>query len=82
MSNDTTTFLGCGSWGAALGSVLENKGLNVRFWHRNPKTVRNMQMSRNHYLMPNVKFGQSVSFHSDINAVSYTHLTLPTKRIV
>ena len=66
MLNDTVTFLGCGSWGAALGSVLEKKGLNVRFWHRNPKTVSYMQASRKHYLMPNVKFGQKVSFHSDI----------------
>ena len=67
MLNDTITFLGCGSWGAALGSVLENKGLNVRFWHRNPKTVSDMQRTRKHYLMPNIKFGQSVSFYSDIN---------------
>ena len=66
MSNDTVTFLGCGSWGAALGCVLENKGLNVRFWHRNPKTVNNMHMTRKHYLMPNVKFGHRVSFYSDI----------------
>ena len=66
MLNDTVTFLGCGSWGAALGSVLEKKGLNVRFWHRNSKTVSYMQASRKHYLMPNVKFGQKVSFHSDI----------------
>ena len=28
MLNNTITFLGCGSWGAALGSVLEKKGLN------------------------------------------------------
>ena len=67
MSNDTITFLGCGSWGAALGSVLENKGLNVRFWHRNPKTVCNMQIIRKYYLMPNIEFGQKVSFHSNIN---------------
>ena len=66
MLNDTVTFLGCGSWGAALGSLLENKGLNIKFWHRNPKTVSYMQASRKHYLMPNVKFGQKVSFHSDI----------------
>ena len=66
MLNNTVTFLGCGSWGAALGSLLENKGLNIKFWHRNPKTVSYMQASRKHYLMPNVKFGQKVSFHSDI----------------
>ena len=64
---DSISFLGCGSWGAALGSVLEDKGLSVRFWHRNPNTVRDMQITREHYLMPNVKFGESVSFHSDIN---------------
>ena len=66
MLNNTVTFLGCGSWGAALGSLLESKGLNIKFWHRNPKTVSYMQASRKHYLMPNVKFGQKVSFHSDI----------------
>tara|TARA_Y100000741_G_scaffold193085_1_gene146962 strand:+ start:72 stop:1076 length:1005 start_codon:yes stop_codon:yes gene_type:complete len=66
MLNHTVTFLGCGSWGAALGSLLENKGLNIKFWHRNPKTVSDMQVSRKHYLMPNVEFGQKVSFHSDI----------------
>ena len=66
MFNDVITFLGCGSWGAALGNVLENKGLNVKFWHRNSKTVRDMQLTRNHYLIPNVKFGKGVSFHSDI----------------
>ena len=67
MLNDSVTFLGCGSWGAALGGVLEDKGLSVKYWHRNPKTVRNMQITREHYLMPNVKFGESVSFHSDID---------------
>ena len=66
MSNDTVTFLGCGSWGAALGSILENRGLNIRFWHRNPKTVNDMQMTRKHYLMPNIKFGHRVSFYYDI----------------
>ena len=67
MLNNTVTFVGCGSWGAALGSVLENKGINVRFWHRNSKTVSNMQMTRKHYLMPKIEFGQKVSCHSDIN---------------
>jgi len=67
MPNNTITFLGCGSWGAALGSVLENKGFNVRFWHRNPKTVNDMQMTGKHYLMSSLEFGQKVSFHSDIN---------------
>ena len=62
MFNDVITFLGCGSWGAALGNVLENKGLNVKFWHRNSKTVKDMQLTRKHYLIPNVKFGKGV-FH-------------------
>ena len=62
MFSDTTTFLGCGSWGAALGNVLEKKGLKIRFWHRNSKTVVDMHSSRKHYLIPDVKFGQGVSF--------------------
>ena len=66
MFNDTITFLGCGSWGAALGNVLEKKGLKIRFWHRNYKTVIDMQSKRKHYLIPDVKFGKGVSFHSEI----------------
>ena len=33
------SFIGCGSWGGALGKVLSDKGYLVKMWHRNKKIV-------------------------------------------
>ena len=36
------TFLGCGSWGGALGKLLSEKGANVTMWHRNSDIVEDV----------------------------------------
>ena len=36
---DKVSFLGCGSWGAALGSILVDKGVQVNFWHRDSHII-------------------------------------------
>ena len=46
MSDKIVTFLGCGSWGAALGAILAEKGIFVRYWHRNESAINEMQSSR------------------------------------
>ena len=43
MSDKIVTFLGCGSWGAALGAILAEKGIFVRYWHRNESAINEMQ---------------------------------------
>ena len=67
MSKKIIAFLGCGSWGGALGDVLSKKGFQIRFWHRNPDTVHEMEASRKHYLLPSIAFEKNVVFYSDIN---------------
>ena len=57
-------FLGCGSWGAALGQVLAEKNVPITMWHRDSKIVKKMCTTRKHYLIP------SLSIHNDITITS------------
>ena len=67
MSDKIITFLGCGSWGAALGVILADKGFSVRYWHRSQSAVKKMISSRKHYLLDNIIFNENVSFFSQID---------------
>ena len=60
-------FLGCGSWGAALSSILAEKGIKTNFWHRDGRSIKKMENSRKHYLLPSIEFPSSVEFFSDLN---------------
>ena len=57
-------FIGCGSWGAALGQVLAEKDVPITMWHRDSKIVKKMCTTRKHYLIP------SLSIHNDITITS------------
>ena len=60
------SFLGCGSWGGALGLVLANKAMHVTMWHRSPKVVKSLTETRVHYLVSSLTFPDSVSFTSSL----------------
>tara|TARA_B100001250_G_scaffold219682_1_gene188500 strand:- start:1256 stop:2260 length:1005 start_codon:yes stop_codon:yes gene_type:complete len=62
------TFLGCGSWGGALGQLLSEKGNQVAIWHRNENVVRSLNETRQHYLIPELKFQKNVLFTNDISS--------------
>ena len=64
---ERVAFLGCGSWGAALSSILAEKGIKTHFWHRDNRVIKEMKKSRKHYLLPSIEFPNSVEFFSDIN---------------
>ena len=82
---DKITFLGCGSWGGALGLVLANKGIRVTMWHRNHDTVQSLKNTRTHYLVPQIKFPDNVTFTSDeklaIEDASIIVLAIPSQSI-
>ena len=63
---DSVSFLGCGSWGGALGNVLSRKGIPVLFWHRNSIIVDQLQKTRKHYLVEDLLFLKNVRFTDDI----------------
>ena len=81
----SVSFLGCGSWGAALGNVLSRKGLPVVFWHRNPTIVDQLQRTRKHYLVEDLFFLKNVYFTNDIDyAISASQiivLAIPSQSI-
>ena len=58
---DPISFLGCGSWGGALGDVLSRKGVPVIFWHRNSHTIEQIQQTRRHYLVEDLEFSKNVN---------------------
>ena len=85
MSDKIVTFLGCGSWGAALGAILADKGIFVRYWHRNQSAINEMQFSRKHYLLNNINFNNNVTFFSSIdsavNKANVIVLAVPSQHI-
>lgn len=85
MLEKTITFLGCGSWGAALGAILAEKGFLVRYWHRNKSAIEEMQISKKHYILSNVHFNVNVSFFSEIDVAlknaNYIVLAVPSQNV-
>ena len=79
------SFLGCGSWGAAMGNLLASKGIDVTMWHRNPRVIHQMDSSRQHYLVDNLFFTDNVSFNTSvkhaISNASIVVLALPSQKI-
>jgi len=62
------SFLGCGSWGGTLGSILADKNFDVTMWHRNDVVIRSLNETRVHYLIPELKFPKIVSFTNNISS--------------
>ena len=85
MSDKIVTFLGCGSWGAALGAILAEKGIFVRYWHRNESAINEMRSSRKHYILNDIEFNENISFFPEIeSAVSQANvivLAVPSQHI-
>ncbi len=81
----TVTFLGCGSWGGALGKLLSEKGLGVTMWHRNLDVVNHLKDSKTHYLIPELIFPSDVEFTNDISSAIESSeiivLALPSQSI-
>ena len=81
----TVTFLGCGSWGGALGKLLSEKGLDVTMWHRNLDVVNHLKDAKTHYLIPELIFPSDVEFTNDISSAIQSSeiivLALPSQSI-
>ena len=81
----TVTFLGCGSWGGALGKLLSEKGHVVTMWHRNFDVVNHLLDTKTHYLIPELIFPANVDFTNDISSAIQSSeiivLALPSQSI-
>ena len=85
MTLDNISFLGCGSWGGALGQVVAKKGIPVTIWHRNKEIVKLLTETRSHYLVPSLTFPENVVFTSNIYEATHGTdmiiLALPSQSI-
>ena len=79
------SFIGCGSWGAALSKVLSDKDIQSTMWHRSKDVVAKMSSTRRHYLVPDLTFSDKVVFTNDLNSLikesSILVLAIPSQSI-
>jgi len=59
-------YLGAGTWGFALASLLGSKGHEVTVWTRDPELARTLQQNRSHSKLPGSEASESVRFTSNL----------------
>ena len=61
--------LGAGSWGTALGQVLNENGHDVRLWHLEQSFVETINQSHVHPFLPGVKLNHALQFTSSLEEI-------------
>jgi glycerol-3-phosphate dehydrogenase (NAD(P)+) len=64
-------YLGAGTWGFALATILAKNGHYVRVWARDRETAKQLQETRIHPKLPPVEAGLNVEFTSDIEEAAH-----------
>lgn len=59
-------YLGAGTWGFSLASLLGSKGHKVVLWTANPEFAKELTRTREHPKLPRVKAHENVEFTSDL----------------
>jgi len=61
--------LGAGSWGTALGQILNENGHNVCLWHLESNFVDTINQSHVHPFLPGVKLNHALQFTSSLDEI-------------
>ena len=61
--------LGAGSWGTALGQVLNENGHDVCLWHLDPDFVDTINQSHVHPFLPGVQLNHALQFTSSLEKI-------------
>jgi len=62
--------LGAGSWGTALGQVLNENGHDVLLWHLEQDFVDKISRSRTHPFLPEVNLSNTLQFTASLDDIS------------
>lgn len=62
-------YLGAGTWGIALASILAQNGYSVVVWTRDEAFAKQLQQQRQHPKLNNFTFPESLRFTSDVSEV-------------
>ena len=60
-------YLGAGTWGFCLASLLGSKGYPVTLWTSNPEFAKLLTKNRQHPKLPHFRVSDNVTFTSDLN---------------
>ena len=63
-------ILGAGSWGTALGQVLNENGNEVLLWHLEEDFVNKINQSHSHPFLPGVVLNTEIQFTSSLNEIA------------
>ncbi len=59
-------YLGAGTWGTALASVLANNGHSVIVWDRNPNHVKKLKVTRRHPKLEDFVIPEAILYTEDL----------------
>lgn len=59
-------YLGAGTWGCALATLLAKKGHHVKVWDRNPDLIQNLQWSRKHPKLSGFEAPENITYYKDL----------------
>ena len=62
------SVLGTGSWGSAIGDLLNQNGHEVIMWQRDAKKVKAMEVDRKHPFFVDLTFSDEVKFTTDLDS--------------
>ena len=62
------SVLGTGSWGSAIGDLLNQNGHEVIMWQRDAEKVKAMEVDRKHPFFVDLTFSDEVKFTSDLDS--------------
>ncbi|MDO5444473.1 MAG: NAD(P)H-dependent glycerol-3-phosphate dehydrogenase [Eubacteriales bacterium] len=63
-------ILGAGTWGTALGCVLNKKGYDVLIWLRNREKAAELSETRHHAKLPGLVIPEEIVFTADMGDIS------------
>ena len=62
------SVLGTGSWGSAIGDLLNQNGHEVIMWQRDAEKVKAMEVDRKHPFFVDLTFSDEVKFTTDLDS--------------
>lgn len=62
-------YLGAGSWGFCLATMLASNGHDVMLWSANEELIKKLHETHEHPLFPGVHFNQGIKFTTDLKQV-------------
>tara|TARA_Y100000590_G_scaffold13483_1_gene16283 strand:+ start:1329 stop:2309 length:981 start_codon:yes stop_codon:yes gene_type:complete len=68
--------IGAGTWGIVFASYLSNLGYNIKVYHRNSSTSKDLIKNYKHPKLDNYKISNTIRFSSNLNKLNPKYITV------